>query len=399
MPQMLKLEKLLFLVVLSMAAIAAKAQPVASSSANTPPSSFWWMEVQAGASYTSGEGSFFKMVSPAAVVSAGYRFSRPIGLRLVVGGYEGKGYVMRTGEYYRYHFVRPALDFMWHPFPKVNNLYFFAGAGVTVGVSNGATKADVSFMPDYFQDLWTPAKAFVTGRLGAGYAFPVGRNLSITAEAVYSLMPDAVNSKHGSTPDASIALMAGLRYAFGPKTEKAPKAPKAAKAPKAEPKAEPVVETVVEPVVEPVAEPVVEPVAEPEPEQVAEPEPVAEEPVVVEEPVDVPAAVKVYFDSNSWKVKEEYGSSLDNLVAFLKEHPGWTLVLTSYADSAYGTPAYNVLITERRAKAVARALLKAGASESQLEKKPMGGTDMYSKGKKISGNRVVICELTQVSLK
>ena len=34
------------------------------------------------------------MTSPALAVSAGYRFSRPLALR--VGGYEGKGYVMRV---------------------------------------------------------------------------------------------------------------------------------------------------------------------------------------------------------------------------------------------------------------------------------------------------------------
>jgi len=36
------------------------------------------------------------MTSPALAVSAGYRFSRPLALRVGVGGYEGKGYVMRV---------------------------------------------------------------------------------------------------------------------------------------------------------------------------------------------------------------------------------------------------------------------------------------------------------------
>lgn len=391
MPRTLKLEKLLFIVILMMAAFEAKAQTAGS----TP----WWVEAQAGASYTFGEGSFFKMLSPAVNLSAGYRFSRPIGLRLGVGGYEGKGFVIRTGEYYRYQFVRPALDLMWHPFPKLNNLYVFAGAGVMIGVGNGATKADVSFRPDYFQDLWTPAKAFMMGRVGAGYVFPVGKSLSVTAEAVYSLMPDAINSKHGSTPDASVALMAGLRYAFGAKAQKAVKAPKA-------PEAQVVVEPVVEPAPAPVeeakpVEEVVEEVVEEDPvvvEEAVEVEEVeveevevkADEPV--EEVVELPAPVKIYFDSNSWKVREEYGGEVEKMAAFLKEHPGVVLTLTAYADSAYGTPSYNQTITERRVRAVRKALLKAGVPESQLEEKPMGGTDIFSKGKKISGNRVVICE-------
>ena len=305
-----------------------------------------------------------------------------------VGGYEGKGYVMRTKEYYRYNYIRPTVDLIWHPLPKLNNLYVFAGAGLMVGLSNGASKADVSFKPDYFQDLWAPAKAFMAGRLGAGYAFPVGKNLSITAEAIGSLMPDAVNSKHGSTPDASISLMAGLRYAFGAKAQKAPKAPKVA-----EPEIVVEPEVVVTPEVESkplhIEEVKVEEVKVEEVE-VEEVEVKADEPV--EEPVELPEPVKIYFDSNSWKVREEYGGEVEKMAAFLKEHPGVVLTLTAYADSAYGTPSYNQTITERRIRAVRKALLKAGVPESQLEGKPMGGTDLFSKGKKISGNRVVICE-------
>lgn len=392
MTMTLKLEKLLLMVMLVGTAIGAKAQTAGSSP--------WWVEAQAGISNASGEGSFFGMTSPALAVSAGYRFSRPLAVRVGVGGYEGKGYVIRTKEYYRYHFVRPSVDLMWHPLPKLNNLYVFAGAGLMVGLSNGASKADVSFKPDYFQDLWAPAKAFMAGRLGAGYAFPVGKNLSVTAEAIGSLMPDAVNSKHGSTPDASIALMAGLRYAFGAKARKAPKEKEAVPAqPVVLPAEEYKPLHVEEPVVEEVVIEEVE-VEEVELEEVkveeVKVEEIKVEEIKVEEKADdsveAPAVVRIYFDSNSWKVKEEYGEEVEKMAAFLKEHPGWGLTLIAYADNAYGTPSYNITVTERRVRAVVKALLKAGVPESQLEEKPMGGTDIFSKGKKISGNRVVICE-------
>lgn len=53
--------------------------PVFAQAANKQEKSefnpHWFMQVQAGASYTLGEGPFGKLVSPAAALSAGYQFS------------------------------------------------------------------------------------------------------------------------------------------------------------------------------------------------------------------------------------------------------------------------------------------------------------------------------------
>lgn len=88
MSRTLKLGILLLVALFSGMATRAMAQTAGSSP--------WWVEAQAGLSNASGEGSFFGMTSPALAVSAGYRFSRPLALRVGVGGYEGKGYVMRV---------------------------------------------------------------------------------------------------------------------------------------------------------------------------------------------------------------------------------------------------------------------------------------------------------------
>ena len=215
----------LFLLALCLVSFLALAQAQQTSSFQP----HWAVEGQVGIYNPSGEAPFFRMMSPSFSINVGYRFSEPLGLRVGVGGFQGKGYVVRTDTYYKYDFVRASADLLWYPFARVRNLYFFAGTGVMLGTRNRAADVDVSFKPNYFQALWEAPKAFWVGRVGAGYAFPVTARLSITAEAAFSLLPDAVNSKLGGNPDCSATVLAGLKYAFGPKAPKAPKAPKTPK--------------------------------------------------------------------------------------------------------------------------------------------------------------------------
>lgn len=51
----------------------------------------WYLQVQAGAAYTLGETSFGDLVSPAAALSAGYRFSPVWGLRFGLSGWQARG--------------------------------------------------------------------------------------------------------------------------------------------------------------------------------------------------------------------------------------------------------------------------------------------------------------------
>ena len=176
----------------------------------------WNVEVQAGIANTSGEGSFGGMMSPAFSINVGYRFSEPFELRLAIGGFSGKGYAIEPAAYYCYDFVRTGVDALWHPFPGLRGLYAFAGTGVMVGTNNGAERVNTDWaVGTYFKGLWKAPKAFWFGRLGAGYLFPVSRTVSLGAEAIYSLLPDAVNSKLGGKPDCSVQLLASARFSFG----------------------------------------------------------------------------------------------------------------------------------------------------------------------------------------
>ena len=391
-----------------MALCAVVFSTMAQAQQNTPFQPHWAVEAQAGIYIPSGEGSFFGMMSPAFSLNAGYRFSQPLGLRVGVGGFQGKGYVTRLQEYYKYSFVRGFADLLWYPFQKVPNLYFLAGGGLMLGTGNGAANVDVSFKPDYFQALWTAPKAFLAGRLGAGYAFPVTDKLSITAEAVYALVPDAINSKIGGNPDCSVSILAGLKYAFGPCQKKArakaaaqsqadrlvaerEAAEKAAQA-RAEAEAREKAQAKAKAEAQAKAKAEAEARAKAEAETQAKAKAEAE----ARAKAELAASLKseVLFESNSWKVEPEYTQNLEKIADFLKSNPDSTVKLSAYCDSRYGTPAYNKLLSERRANAVAKVLKNLGVSESQIVKEAVGGTEAFTtKNGKIKGNRAVICEI------
>ena len=82
--------------------------PVFAQAANKQEKSefnpHWFMQVQAGASYTLGEGPFGKLVSPAAALSAGYQFSPVWGLRFGLSGWQSKGAWVSPQTTYQYKY-------------------------------------------------------------------------------------------------------------------------------------------------------------------------------------------------------------------------------------------------------------------------------------------------------
>lgn len=105
--------------------------------------------------------------------------------------------------------------------------------------------------------------------------------------------------------------------------------------------------------------------------------------------------VKVYFESNSWTVQSQYEPVLQKVASFLLENTDYSVILTAYCDSRYGTAEYNKQVSERRANAVAKFLKKEGVDASQILTRPAGGIDTYSKGKSVKGNRFVVCEIVK----
>ena len=108
---------------------------------------------------------------------------------------------------------------------------------------------------------------------------------------------------------------------------------------------------------------------------------------VVKEVLTAPQSV--FFSFNSAKiVSRKEILNLESLANMAKNN-GAKLKITGYADSATGVPAYNQQLSERRAKAVAKELMKMGVAEENIIIEAKGGVADI---KPSSYNRRVIIE-------
>lgn len=74
----------------------------------------------------------------------------------------------------------------------------------------------------------------------------------------------------------------------------------------------------------------------------------------------------LHFDTSQSKIRKDDKARLDALAQKLKEDPKRKVLAEGYCDSR-GTANYNLILGERRAKAVKQYLVKAGAPTSQIE--------------------------------
>ena len=72
----------------------------------------WSFKLQGGASYTTGEADFGKLLSPAAQLSGTYNFHHAMGVRAALGGWQGRGAVVVADEVYKFNFVQLSADYV-----------------------------------------------------------------------------------------------------------------------------------------------------------------------------------------------------------------------------------------------------------------------------------------------
>ena len=73
----------------------------------------WSIGVQAGVSQTLGEAAFGKLLSPSAALTAQWHFHHALGLRLGLGGWQGKGaLVVPEREVYPFRYLQSNADFV-----------------------------------------------------------------------------------------------------------------------------------------------------------------------------------------------------------------------------------------------------------------------------------------------
>ena len=101
-----------------------------------------------------------------------------------------------------------------------------------------------------------------------------------------------------------------------------------------------------------------------------------EAPKAVKEFVGTPASV--FFNINRYKIASKKDLvNVKGLADYAKEHEA-KLLVTGYADSAPGKPAYNQKLSEKRANAVADELVKMGVSRDKITTEAKGGVNDLS---------------------
>lgn len=302
-----------------------------------------YLQLQGGAAHTLGEADFMDLISPAAALNLGYKFTPVFGMRIGASGWQGKGGWVAPAQVYSFKFVQGNLDFvfdlrsMFNGFnpDRIFNPYLFAGGAYAYGFENDEANAlDVG---DYeLEYLWSDNKGFPAGRFGLGFDFKLSDAVSFMIEGNTNILSDHFNSKKANHPDWQFNALAGLKINLGKTYERT------------------------EPVYyEP--KPVPPPAPAPKPEPKPEPKPVA--PPVVKE---FPALPSIHFAFDSDMVDtNEYAEELNTIVTVLKEFKDTDVVITGYTDH-YGPERYNDGLSLRRAEAVKKYLVGQGIDASRM---------------------------------
>lgn len=328
-----------------------------------------FLQPQAGIGLTVGERKMSELISPAAAINLGYRFTPAFALRAGVSGWQARGAWVSPVRHYKFGYLQGSVDAMlsftnlvcgYNP-DRTLDFYGFLGAGVAGGFHNNDAER-LNAEGYHFDRLWTGKTFFPAARAGLGLDVNLSRSLALSLEVNADMLPDKFNSKKGSSVDWQCNALIGVKYSFGGRSRK--------------------IVSRTEEVVEEVAAPA------PHTASVSEltplPEPAKVEPVRPE-----PMKQDIFFRINSSVISQAEQPKVDALILYLKENPDARIVITGYADRATGYPAYNLKLSAARADRVAAALKAAGIDQSRITVQAKG--DTVQPFDAVPRNRVAIC--------
>ena len=338
----------------------------------------WYIQVQAGARYTTGETDFGKLISPTVQAAVGYNFNKALGARLGVnfwqskGGYDiqAAGTVPAYKTDYKFTSIAPALDLTLNLANLINGIPtkweygLFAGVGLNI---RSAASDDVKAIANYLSttyvdkniyapmpDNYMESGVFLTGRAGAFVNYKITDQFAIGLEVNGNLLSDKFNYKKAGNPDSYFNAMLGIKYAFGPTYS-------TRFIPDPEPEIK-YVEKIVEKIVEaPCPEPAVEPLRR-----------------------------DIFFLINKYNIRETEEQKVRDVVDYLRANQGAKVQVTGYADAGTGNDRINDRLAAQRADAVVKML-------TQKYGIPADRISYDSKGARIQpfadndSNRVTIC--------
>lgn len=326
----------------------------------------WLMQLQAGAAHTVGEAKFADLLSPAAALNIGYKFSPIFGVRAGASGWQAKGAWVSPKQIYDFKYLQGNIDLMadlstifcgFSP-KRVFNAYLFAGAGFNHAFDNDEANAlnTAGYQPEY---LWNGSKNSVTGRFGLGCNLRLNDRLAINIEGNANALSDKFNSKKAGNCDWQINALVGLTIKFGKGYTRTTPVYYPEEPVKEQPAPQPIVEQ---------AKPI--------------------ENTAVEVSVE-PMEQSIFFAINSARILEDQQTKVNELATYLNKHPESKVCITGYADKGTGTARYNKVLSEKRAASVAEALKAKGISAERIQVEFKGDTvQPYGTA---TENRVSIC--------
>ena len=354
----------------------------------------WSLNVQGGVAHTRGESEFSTLLSPAAQLSATYRFHHAMGVRFGLGGWQGKGAALLPEGYqgYAYQFAQLNADYILDlagvfggfNHKRVVSPYLLAGVGAGYGFNNKQAAAYKDQLEYYWENkLFAPV-----GRAGLGLDFRLGECVSLGLEGNANILTDKFNSKKAENVDWQFNVLAGLSFRFGKNTrpskayaekvaaEEAAAAAAAAAAAKAEAERLAAEKAAAEKAARERAEA----------ERLAAERAAAERAAKAAENSD-----NVFFTIGSTYIRKAEDAKLVKLADWMKANPDFNVSLVGYADKETGTPKGNEKLSAARAKVVKDRLLKLGVEESRIMTAYKGDTvQPFAENAK---NRVVMCTL------
>ena len=343
----------------------------------------WYIQIQGGAQYTTGETDFGKLISPNVQAAVGYNFSKALGARLAINAWQGKGgfdkdkFDLTTigidKQDYKFTYFAPSIDLTFNLSNIIAgfnpNRKFEFGAFIGGGVNfrskcDDAANIDAKWKVKYADvtdaSKWTPMyenKSAVLPFAQAGLTadYKVSDKVSIGAEFNANILGDKFNFKNAGNPDSYFNLLLGAKIALGQTYST-----KFIPAPEPEIK---YVEKIVEKIVEVPAEPAV----------------TAAEPLRRD----------IFFQINKTVIRDSEAQKVQDIVAYMNQNPTSKVMITGYADAGTGNDRINDRLAAGRADAVVKALKNAGIAESRIS--------FDSKGARVQpfedndSNRVSIC--------
>ena len=358
----------------------------------------WSLNVQGGVAHTRGESEFSTLLSPAAQLSATYRFHHAMGVRFGFGGWQGKGAALLPEGYqgYAYQFAQLNADYILDlagvfggfNHKRVVSPYILAGVGAGYGFNN----EQAAPYKDQLEYYWDSKIFAPVGRAGLGIDFRLGECVSLGIEGNTNILSDKFNSKKAENVDWQFNVLAGLSFRFGKNTrpsvayaEKVAAEAAAAAAAEAAAKAEAERLAAEKAAAEKAA-------AEKAAREKAEAERLAAEKAAAERAAKAAEnSDNVFFTIGSTYIRKAEGAKLEKLAEWMNANPDFNVSLVGYADKETGTAKGNEKLSANRAKVVKERLVKLGVAESRIMTAYKGDTvQPFAENAK---NRVVICTL------